>query len=593
MKKRIIAAVVAFSLSLISPPQITHAAEDTKTIVLADLCTDGSYESKSVSNGTQLVSSQRCKHGHNMPHWYDAATGISSENGYAYQGSWHSQTGGGLTIETVPKEKTPPTATLYKYHDIQDNTGLGVKFNVTPLYDGYVDGSHNVTVSWSCNTHAPMVLFGGQYDAKGSGTTVSGRNLCFGQQVATLGVVSGIASARASSHVTTTSHKASACSGSTVVVTGSHKSQRVTSSSNNNYYDDKGNIIGGSGSTSYKCDACGATWSNGGGGINKDYTGDVYDEHGHKVGYTGSSSGNGVSYGLDLNYLVGGYSFSTSSISNSCYTATQKPCNTHHWSGDHYYCDEHGYVGTDSKCTYATSGYLFTATEYDYRGVNAVLPVFNNKLSMDSTCAGFLDYKAVSPGHAVKVIMTKSPGSYKYTVKNDTTGAVVASGISSNSSFSYNMPESDVTITIEPGQVAQIIRAALSASSIGYGATTPTLSVTDAKTTLSYTSSNPAVATVNSDGSLTIKGLGTTTLTVTATETTSYKSATATVTLTVGKGTLSVAATPTSRSIVYGQALSASTLSGGTVKNASGTAVGGTWNWHSLPLFLILGIICF
>ena len=61
-----------------------------------------------------------------------------------------------------------------------------------------------------------------------------------------------------------------------------------------------------------------------------------------------------------------------------------------------------------------------------------------------------------------------------------------------------------------------------------------------AETALSYVSSNPKVAYVSADGTVTIKGAGTATITITADETENYKSATATVKITVAKVTQKV-----------------------------------------------------
>lgn len=134
---------------------------------------------------------------------------------------------------------------------------------------------------------------------------------------------------------------------------------------------------------------------------------------------------------------------------------------------------------------------------------------------------------------------------------------------------------------ITPSQQAQSISASISNNNIQYGSGAPALSVNNAQTTLSYVSSNPAVATINSAGVIEIKGLGSTTFIVSAEETNAWKAAQDTVTLTVSKGNLSVSAKPTAGSINYGQQLSASDLSGGKATNASGSVVGGVWSFKS------------
>lgn len=105
---------------------------------------------------------------------------------------------------------------------------------------------------------------------------------------------------------------------------------------------------------------------------------------------------------------------------------------------------------------------------------------------------------------------------------------------------------------------------------------------TDSDGTVSYSSSNQNVATISSTGAITIKGVGTTTITASTSETASYCADSKTMTLTVTKGTLSVSAIPTATSIQYGQTISSSNISGGTIKDqANNTITGGTWSWKS------------
>lgn len=578
MKKiKCLALLTALALTLVSPPQVANAATPVATVVLNNLCTAGSYSTKSVPVGTVIGSQTLCPHGHNAAHWYDAKTGISSKNGYAFERGNSSSVG----IATVPKESTPPTVSLYETQII-NNTGIDISFSLNPSYiAGYILSDDKVTVSWSSKTHAPIVIDGDRYDASHGNLSIDASRLIDGLTIR-LGTTSGTISAMQNTNVTTSSHNATKCSIGGVVVTGEHKDVSSQGSSTK-YYDDKGNVIGGSGYTSYKCSACGASWGGGGGSINKDYDGDVYDSSGNKVGYvgTGGSSG-GNQIGLDLTYLKGGYSYSSGSsqsISNACYTATISTCDAHHYKGDHYYCSQHGYVGTSTKCKYSTSNNTYYEEAYGYSGNSPTFPAFRNTIKTDSTCTAHLGYLCTIPGHNVNVTVTKYPGSYRYTI-TDASGKVISTGTSSSSSFTFTMPPSNVTITIEQGQQDQTIVAALSATSIGYGGI-PTLSTSNAKTTLSYTSSNPSVATISNSGVITVKGIGTTIITINAAETTDYKSASKTITLTVVKGNLSTKTAPKSESINYGQALSASTLSGGSVTNSSGSAVDGSWKWSS------------
>lgn len=146
-------------------------------------------------------------------------------------------------------------------------------------------------------------------------------------------------------------------------------------------------------------------------------------------------------------------------------------------------------------------------------------------------------------------------------------------------------PNGKVTIRfnglVSPKQKDQVVSASLSLSQIGYGSTPPTLTVSGAQTSLSYVSSNTSVATIDSAGVISLKGLGYTTFTITAAETADYKSAVETITLTVVKGNLTTKTNPSGSPINYGQALSAATLSGGAAINGSGGNVGGTWSWKT------------
>lgn len=578
MKKiKPLALLTALALTLVSPPQVANAATPVKTVLLDDLCTAGSYTTRSVPVGTVIGSQDLCPHGHNAAHWYDAKTGISSKNGYAFERGNSSSVG----IATVPKESTPPTVSLYEAKII-NNTGIDISFSLNPSYiAGYILSDDKVTVSWSSKTHAPIVIDGDRYDASHGNLSIDASRLIDGLTIR-LGTTSGTISAMQNTNVTTSSHNATKCSIGGVVVTGKHKDVSSQGSSTK-YYDDKGNVIGGSGYTSYKCSACGASWGGGGGSINKDYDGDVYDSSGNKVGYvgTGGSSG-GNQIGLDLTYLKGGYSYSSGSsqsISNTCYTATISTCDAHHYKGEHYYCSQHGYVGTSTKCKYSTSNNTYYEEAYGYSGNSPTFPAFRNTIKTDSTCTAHLDYLCTIPGHNVNVTVTKYPGSYRYTI-TDASGKVISTGTQSSSTFTFAMPPSNATITIELGQLEQAITASLSSSTVGYGSR-PTLTVTGAKTTLSHASSNTSVASIDTSGNITLNGLGSTTFTITAAESSDYYSASTTVTLIVVKGNLSTKTAPTCSSINYGQVLSASTLSGGSVINESSTVVDGTWSWKT------------
>lgn len=139
----------------------------------------------------------------------------------------------------------------------------------------------------------------------------------------------------------------------------------------------------------------------------------------------------------------------------------------------------------------------------------------------------------------------------------------------------------DSSSDLHKSQEVQTITATLNPTSVGYGCTCPALTVKGAQTSLTYASSDSNTATISSTGVISLVGVGTTKFTITAAETSSWTSATATATLTVTKGDLKVKTVPTASSISYGQSLTSSSLTGGSVTNGSGVAVGGSFAWKS------------
>lgn len=116
---------------------------------------------------------------------------------------------------------------------------------------------------------------------------------------------------------------------------------------------------------------------------------------------------------------------------------------------------------------------------------------------------------------------------------------------------------------------------------------------TNSDGTISYSSSNTSVATVASNGTITIKGAGSTVITASTTETSAYNADSKTMALTVTKGNLTIKTSPTPTVINYGQKLSTSVLSGGSAVNSSGSNVGGSWSWKSPETFPSAGTISY
>lgn len=207
--------------------------------------------------------------------------------------------------------------------------------------------------------------------------------------------------------------------------------------------------------------------------------------------------------------------------------------------------------------------------------------VTKNGLTGTVSVSGATAIDAAMPGKSITVRVNGITAGNKIKITNSGTGTTNTCTASSTSyNYTFTMPSKVTTITIELAQVAQSIAASLSSSTVGYGSR-PTLAVTGAKTALSHASSNTSVASIDTSGKITLNGLGSTTFTITAAESSDYYSASTTVTLTVVKGNLSTKTAPACSSINYGQVLSASTLSGGSVINESSTVVDGIWSWKT------------
>ena len=241
----------------------------------------------------------------------------------------------------------------------------------------------------------------------------------------------------------------------------------------------------------------------------------------------------------------------------------EHPC-SHGKSSSHYYNQAYGYDGSSST---------FKVWPITIVGKNGL----TGTVSVSSATAN----DAAISGKSVTVKVTGVTSGTKLKITNSGTGATVTPTSTSTSySYTFTMPSKVTTITIELAQVAQSIVASLSSYTVGYGSR-PTLAVTGAKTALSHASSNTSVASIDTSGNITLNGLGSTTFTITAVESSDYYSASTTVTLIVVKGNLSTKTAPACSSINYGQLLSASTLSGGSVINESSTEVDGTWSWKT------------
>lgn len=118
---------------------------------------------------------------------------------------------------------------------------------------------------------------------------------------------------------------------------------------------------------------------------------------------------------------------------------------------------------------------------------------------------------------------------------------------------------------------SQTVKAAHTSYSKKYGDKAFSLGA-KASTALSYKTSNSKVATVDKYGKVTIKGVGTAKITVTAKETDTYKKAVKTITVKVAKGTPTVTANVTSKTLKYTSVKkSTQSFSLGAAVNSKGT----------------------
>ncbi|NCW27175.1 MAG: hypothetical protein EBV83_02570, partial [Verrucomicrobia bacterium] len=156
------------------------------------------------------------------------------------------------------------------------------------------------------------------------------------------------------------------------------------------------------------------------------------------------------------------------------------------------------------------------------------------------------------------------------------TGTVASTGLNTNQTATFDTTNG--TVTVAAAKQAQTITGLASTDTKTYGASAYTLSVTKGASSspLTFESSNTGVATVSTTGEVTIFGAGSTTIRVNQAGDENYMAATeVTQVLTVAKATPSITANPTASAIIAGNALSSSTLSGGTA------SVGGGFAWTS------------
>lgn len=184
-----------------------------------------------------------------------------------------------------------------------------------------------------------------------------------------------------------------------------------------------------------------------------------------------------------------------------------------------------------------------------------------------------------------QTVTTNSNGSVTYSSGNTSVATVNSSGkvtavsagsatITANvaATSSYNAGSASYTVTVT--RKTPTLTFATSSKAMTVGDTYTQTATYTGDGTVSYTSSNTSVATVNSStGLVTAKAAGTTTITATSTQTTTHSSATATYTVTVSAAAVpSITVTPSTASIEVGNTVSLSA----TKTNASSATI--TWS---------------
>ncbi len=199
-----------------------------------------------------------------------------------------------------------------------------------------------------------------------------------------------------------------------------------------------------------------------------------------------------------------------------------------------------------------------------------------------------------------QTVTTNSNGSVTYSSSNTSVATVNSSGkvtavsagsatITANvaATTSYNAGSAQYTVTVS--RKTPTLTFATSSKAMTVGDTYTQTATYNGDGTVSYTSSNTSVATVNSStGLVTAKAAGTTTITATSTQTTTYSSATATYTITVSAAAVpSITVTPSTASVETG---STTTLTA-TTENATGYTISWTTSNSSVATVNNSGVV--
>lgn len=308
---------------------------------------------------------------------------------------------------------------------------------------------------------------------------------------------------------------------------------------------------------------------------------DIYNycSHGRTSAHTvPCSHGNTSSHYYDEDPCSHGY-YSSHTAYSSCnhgYTrnhtqtdyyncSASRPCqngHTEYETVDHYYNDTYGYVGTSSIF------YTYPINISTESGITTTTSV-----------SGATDLVNIAEGNSVTITPTGTkPSNFKVT--NSATGETTR--VIKGTPYIFTMPAEPVTLTVVYGQDPQPIELSLSKATVECLDDNPTLAVTGVKTEIiSYTSSNPEVAEIDSQGAITIKKIGTTDISIATTASDDWLATTKSVTLTITKTMPIVDKSSVCVSgIDYGNKLSAASIATA-LPTYKGVAITGSYAWKT------------
>ncbi len=211
--------------------------------------------------------------------------------------------------------------------------------------------------------------------------------------------------------------------------------------------------------------------------------------------------------------------------------------------------------------------------------VNKQTPLVSTPFSATAITYGQTLASSTPSGALTNAAGASVPGSFAFT-----NSAIAPNAPSTNvlvvftptDTTDYNNVTNTVTVTV--GKQTPLVSTPFSATAITYGQTLASSTPSGALTNAAGVSVPGSFAFTNS--AIVPNAPSTNVLVVfTPTDTTDYNNVTNTVTVTVNKQTPVISVSPTATTITYGQALSASSLSGGAVTNAAGTTITGSFTF--------------